>query len=254
MRYALCPMPVRTLPVAFGITILLMPVLFSTHTASGNGHSGKVPLFFEEFIAGNALQIAASRQLIFATNTDAASSLVMVSLLEKDRRSWKLISSPFRATIGEKGFASMDKKREGDGKSPTGIFPLGTAFGYAHSVPTKMPYRQTTGNDYWVDDVHSDDYNKWINGRSGTTSVEKMKREDDLYKYGVVIEYNVNPIVRGKGSAIFLHVWRGEGIPTLGCVAMAEDNILRLLGWLDPGKRPLIVMGTESQLHSMGSR
>ena len=120
--------------------------------------------------------------------------------------------------------------------------------------PTKMPYRQATDNDFWVDDVHSDDYNKWINGRSGTTSAEKMKREDDLYKVGVVIEYNTNPIVRGKGSAIFLHVWRGEGKPTLGCVAVAEDNILRLLGWLDPAKKPLIIMGTESELRSIGSR
>jgi L,D-peptidoglycan transpeptidase YkuD (ErfK/YbiS/YcfS/YnhG family) len=254
MRYALCPMPVSIILVVFGIAISLMPALYSPHTASGDDRPGKVPSFFKEFIAGNALQIGASRQLILATNTDAASSLVTVYLLEKDRLAWKLISSPFRATIGEKGFASMDKKREGDGQSPTGIFSLGTAFGYARSARTKMPYRQATDNDFWVDDVHSDDYNKWINGRPGTTSVEKMRREDDLYKYGVVIEYNMNPIVRGKGSAIFLHVWRGEGIPTLGCVAVAEDNILRLLGWLDPAKRPLIIMGTERKLRSMGSR
>jgi L,D-peptidoglycan transpeptidase YkuD (ErfK/YbiS/YcfS/YnhG family) len=247
-------MPVSIIPLVLGIAISLMPVLFSPHTASGNVRPNQVSLFFEEFIAGNALRLGASRQLILATNTDAASSLVTVYLLEKDRRAWKLISSPFSATIGEKGFAPIDKKREGDGKSPTGIFPLGTAFGYAPSVPTKMPYRQATDNDFWVDDVHSEDYNKWINGRSGTTSVEKMKREDDLYKVGVVIEYNMNPIVRGKGSAIFLHVWRGDGKPTLGCVAMAEDKILRLLGWLDPGKRPLIIMGTESELRFIGSR
>ena len=246
--------PLRTLPVALGITILLIPVLFSPHTASGNDRPDQVPLFFEELIAGNALQLGASRQLILATNTDAASPLVTVYLLGKDPRAWRLISLPFRATIGEKGFASIDKKREGDGKSPTGIFPLGTAFGYASSVSTKMPYRQATDNDFWVDDIHSDDYNKWVNGRPGAISAEKMKREDDLYKVGVVIEYNMNPIVRGKGSAIFLHVWRGKGKPTLGCVAVAEDKILRLLGWLDPGKRPLIIMGTESELRSMGSR
>jgi L,D-peptidoglycan transpeptidase YkuD (ErfK/YbiS/YcfS/YnhG family) len=231
-----------------------MSVLLSPYTAGGNDEPGAVSLFIEEFIARNASHIGTSRQLIFATNTEASSSLVTVHLLEKDQRAWRLAVSPFPAMIGEKGFAPIDKKREGDGKSPTGIFPLGTAFGYAPSIPTKMPYKQATDNDFWVDDVNSDDYNKWVNGRTGTTSVEKMKREDDLYKHGVVVEYNMNPIVKGRGSAIFLHIWRDEGKPTLGCVAMSEDKILRLLGWLDPAKRPLIVMGTESELRSIGSR
>ena len=192
--------------------------------------------------------------MIFATNTDASSSLVTIHLLEKDRRTWMPVSPAFSAMIGEKGFAPVDGKREGDGKSPTGIFPLGTAFGYAASIPTRMPYRRATDNDFWVDDVSSDDYNRWVTDRSGTTSAEKMRRDDDLYKYGIVIEYNMNPVVKGKGSAIFLHVWRAEGKATLGCVAMSEGKMIRLLEWLDPGKRPLIVMGTESELRSLRSR
>jgi len=65
-----------------------------------------------------------------------------------------------------------------------------------------------------------------------------------------VIEYNMHPIVKGKGSAIFLHVWKQRGA-TAGCVAMSEEMVLRILGWLDPAKKPLIIMGTESELGSM---
>jgi L,D-peptidoglycan transpeptidase YkuD (ErfK/YbiS/YcfS/YnhG family) len=116
-----------------------------------------------------------------------------------------------------------------------------------------MPYRQATDDDFWVDDVNSEDYNKWVKGKPNAASWEKMKRDDDQYKYGVVIEYNMHPIVRGKGSAIFLHVWKAEG-STLGCVSMSEEMILTILGWLDPAKKPLIIMGTESELRAMRFR
>jgi L,D-peptidoglycan transpeptidase YkuD (ErfK/YbiS/YcfS/YnhG family) len=243
----------HTISVVLGITISPMPVLFSPHAAAGDVRPGTVPLLLKEFIVRNVSRIGASRQLIFATNRDASSPLVTVHLLEKDWGPWMLVSQAFRATIGEKGFAFTDEKREGDGKSPTGIFSLGTTFGYAPSISTKMAYRQATDDDFWVDDPDSEDYNKWVRGRPMAASYEKMKRDDDLYKYGVVIEYNMNPVVKGKGSAIFLHVWRGEGKPTLGCVAVSGDKILRILGWLDPARRPLIVMGTESELRSLGS-
>jgi L,D-peptidoglycan transpeptidase YkuD (ErfK/YbiS/YcfS/YnhG family) len=247
-------MPVSTLPLAFGITIMLMTILFPHPTSSADAGSSEAPFVLEALTVRNTSQIGESRQLIFATNTEASSSVVTIRLLEKDRHHWMLVSPAFCATIGKKGFAPADGKREGDGKSPTGIFPLGTAFGYAASAPTRMPYRQATDNDFWVDDVGSDDYNRWVSGRSGTASVEKLRRDDDLFKYGIVIEYNMNPVVKGRGSAIFLHVWRGEGKATLGCVAMPEGRILRLLEWLDPGKRPLIVMGTERALRSLASR
>jgi L,D-peptidoglycan transpeptidase YkuD (ErfK/YbiS/YcfS/YnhG family) len=116
-----------------------------------------------------------------------------------------------------------------------------------------MPYRQATDDDFWVDDVDSEDYNKWVKGKPNAASWEKMKRDDDQYKYGVVIEYNMHPIVKGKGSAIFLHVWKG-GESTLGCVSMSEEMILKILAWLDPAKKPLIIMGTESELGTLSSR
>jgi L,D-peptidoglycan transpeptidase YkuD (ErfK/YbiS/YcfS/YnhG family) len=201
----------------------------------------------------HAAQIGDSEQLIFATNRDSASSLATIYTVERNDGVWHLVFPAFAGSIGEMGFAAIDNKKEGDGKSPSGVFPLGIAFGYDPSVVTKMPYRQATEDDFWVDDVYSEDYNKWVKGEPRAASWEKMRRDDNQYKYGVVIEYNMHPIEKGKGSAVFLHVWKDAGA-TLGCVSMSEEMVLKILGWLDPAKKPLIIMGTESELRAMKRR
>jgi L,D-peptidoglycan transpeptidase YkuD (ErfK/YbiS/YcfS/YnhG family) len=245
----------RVEPIPFLFMMAIFLVLFSCVSYSAKE---RVPLaslkpFIKEFITDHTVQIGESEQLIFATNRESSSFVVTIQAVEKENGIWHLVFPAFTGSIGERGFAAIDEKREGDGKSPTGIFPLGIAFGYDPSVETKMPYRQATEDDFWVDDANSEDYNRWVKGEPKATSWEKMKRDDDQYKYGVVIEYNMHPIVKGKGSAIFLHVWK-PGESTLGCVAMSEEMILRIFGWLDPAKKPLIVMGTESELRVMRSR
>ena len=235
--------------------MVLYPGLFSfaTNNIEESAQPASISPFIEGFIAHHCRQIGKSEQLIFAINTDASSFHVTIHTLEKKNGAWRLVFPTFDGSIGEKGFAAIGEKREGDGKTPSGIFPLGIAFGYDPSVATKMPYRQATDDDFWVDDVNSENYNKWVKGKPNAASWEKMKRDDDQYKYGVVIEYNMHPIVKGKGSAIFLHVWK-RGESTLGCVSMSEEMILKILGWLDPAKKPLIIMGTESELLAMRSR
>ncbi len=209
--------------------------------------------FTKKFIAHHTAQIGESKQLIFAISRDSSSSVVTVQTVERDDGAWQMVLPEFAGSIGVKGFAPMGEKREGDGKSPSGVFPLVMAFGYDSSVETRMPYRQATEDDFWVDDADSEDYNKWVKGKPKAASWEKLKRGDDKYKYGVVIGYNTDPIVKGKGSAIFLHAWK-DGGPTLGCVSMPEGMVLKILGWLDPAKKPLIVMGTETELSGMKPR
>lgn len=166
--------------------------------------------------------------------------------LEKINNQWKSVFEPFNAVIGKNGFAKPGEKREGDGKTPSGIYPLKMTFGYDESIKTKMPYRQAFVDDLWVDDVNADDYNRWVKKeKTQAKSYEKMKRDDNLYKYGIVIEYNTNPVVKGYGSAIFFHVWGGENITTEGCVAVSEENIIKILEWLDPKAGPLIIMGIQ---------
>jgi L,D-peptidoglycan transpeptidase YkuD (ErfK/YbiS/YcfS/YnhG family) len=245
--------PGKAIPFIFIIAIL--PILFSctTYGVRGSGPSAKINRFIKKIIAHYTEQIGDSEQLIFATNRDSSSSLVAIHAVEKSNGGWRLVFPTFAGSIGEMGFAAIDNKREGDGKSPSGVFPLGIAFGYDPSVVTKMPYRQATEDDFWVDDVNSEDYNQWVKGEPNAASWEKMRRDDDQYKYGVVIEYNMHPIEKGKGSAIFLHVWKGGGA-TLGCVSMSEEMVLKILGWLDPAKKPLIIMGKESELRAMKPR
>jgi zinc D-Ala-D-Ala dipeptidase len=223
-------------------------LIFSCSSAAVCSSEGKL---FDDIIKNNAKTVGKSQQIILVTGEKGSSFVANIEVFEKDGGVWKAALGPFKVSAGRNGFSGIDRKREGDGKTPSGIFALGRAFGYAPEVKTKMPYRQAAENDFWVDDVKSAQYNMWVHGKPEASSYEKMKREDNIYKYGIVVEYNTAPIISGLGSAIFIHVWRGEGVPTEGCVAMPEENVLKLLGWLDPSKKPLIVAGAESTLRSM---
>ncbi|MFW5861554.1 MAG: L,D-transpeptidase family protein [Spirochaetota bacterium] len=173
-------------------------------------------------------------------NTDTRSRLYV---LEKRNSTWHTIIDGVPATNGHNGFAPPEQKKEGDGKTPSGIFKIAYAFGYGTSCDTGLDYRQATEKDVWIDDPRSDDYNRWITGSPGNYSHEKMKRNDQLYRYGIVVEYNMDPVVKGKGSAIFIHVWRASDKPTSGCIAVSEESIKKLLAFLDKGKQPVIIMG-----------
>ncbi|MGA4718504.1 L,D-transpeptidase family protein [Fictibacillus nanhaiensis] len=165
---------------------------------------------------------------------------------------WKEAMPVMKAVIGKTGVSS--RKLEGDGKSPAGKFMFGTSFG-STSKPSGMtwPFKKTTINDYWVDDSNSSLYNRWVTVNPTTKktwrSAEKLLHP--LYKYATVIRYNDDPIVKGKGSAIFLHIWKNENSPTLGCVAISETNIVKVLRWINSSKRPIIIIGTEAQIAGM---
>ena len=70
---------------------------------------------------------------------------------------------------------------------------------------------------------------------------QDMRRADDLYRWGILVDHNANPPVPGGGSCIFMHMWRGPGQPTVGCTAMPQADLELLLGWLDPERKPLLV-------------
>jgi L,D-peptidoglycan transpeptidase YkuD (ErfK/YbiS/YcfS/YnhG family) len=185
--------------------------------------------------------------LLVVENSNIFFTKRIVYALEKRSGIWQMAFEPFYAVVGKNGFAPPGEKREGDGKTPSGIFALRQTFGYAPSAITKMPYRQALEDDLWIDDANADDYNRWVKANeTSAKSYEKMKREDDLYKYGIVIEYNTNSVIKGYGSAIFFHVWRRESVPTAGCVAVSEENIIKIITWLDSKSLPLIIMGIKN--------
>lgn len=197
--------------------------------------------------------IGESSQILLVRSIDILSVDVQVLALEKINDRWQSPFAPMEGVIGMNGFAPPGEKREGDGRTPSGIFPLGTVFGYEPSFPTRMPYRQADADDLWVDDVHADDYNRWVKrGATRASSFERMRRDDDLYKYGIVVEYNTNPVIKDFGSAIFFHIWKGPGQPTEGCIALSENDLITVIRWLDPAARPLVVMGTKETIDRYG--
>ena len=180
-------------------------------------------------------------QVIYVTPIKKSVHQAMLSAWQRQGQGWQR-RFIVRAVIGRNGLASPDQKKEGDGKTPSGVFLLGPAFGYASSITTGLQYRQATQNDFWVDDVHSLQYNQWVVGLPVAKSFERMRRFDYLYSYGIVIGYNMHPIIPGAGSAIFMHVWRGVNSSTSGCVALNQRQLKRILRWLKQEYQPVIIL------------
>jgi L,D-peptidoglycan transpeptidase YkuD (ErfK/YbiS/YcfS/YnhG family) len=197
-------------------------------------------------------RIGHSSQVILVRNIQPHTVSVQVIALERKNDRWRSPFLPMEGVIGRKGFAPPGEKREGDGRTPSGIFLLGAVFGYEPSFPTMMPYRQVTVDDLWVDDANAADYNRLVKrGSTRASSFEVMRRDDDLYKYGIVVEYNTDPVIKGYGSAIFFHLWRGKEAPTEGCVALSVENLTQILRWLKPEAKPLAVLGTNVTIDDM---
>src|SRR5712691_11769997 len=160
------------------------------------------------------------------------------------RLSWPIGEA--RAVCGRSGVRA--DKREGDGASPAGTFSLLQAYYRADRValpPTHLPIRALQPEDGWIDDPADPNYNRLVS-LPYPASHEEMWRADGLYDLVVVIGYNTDPPVPGRGSAIFLHIARPSperpardghpGIaPTEGCIAIAGDVLAGLLGLLGPG-------------------
>jgi L,D-peptidoglycan transpeptidase YkuD (ErfK/YbiS/YcfS/YnhG family) len=192
-------------------------------------------------ITPKSLQEIDGSQAIIVHPIKKDSTQAQVSAWQKDGSHWRLVYV-VSAVLGRNGLAASGGKKEGDGKTPSGTYALGPAFGYASSVSTGLSYRQATDNDFWVDDVQSMQYNQWVNGKPQANSFERMKRRDNLYQYGIVIGYNMHPIVKGAGSAIFMHVWRGVNSSTAGCVALNQRSLRKILRWLDWHYQPVIIL------------
>lgn len=166
-----------------------------------------------------------------------------VTAWERTDGRWRQASAAMEAVIGRGGFVAPEAKREGDGGTPRGVYALSLVFGYGPEAATAMPYRRITAADRWVDDPASPDYNRWVTGETAAASWEEMLRPDGLYRHGIVVEYNTAPVVPGKGSAIFVHVWKGPGEATAGCAALAAADLVHLIAWLNPKAEPVIVLG-----------
>lgn len=185
--------------------------------------------------------ITVCRQLIVVESESPSSIHATLAVYQNDGAGWVQTMEKIPAVVGKHGISHH--KREGDGKTPAGLYALGEAFGTEPApLGTALPYRVVTEHDYWVDDPQSYDYNRPVhyegNPSDRWASFERLN--DPLYNHVIVINYNEDPIVKGMGSAIFLHRWRNENAPTQGCVAISHDHLVRLLKMIDPARKPKI--------------
>lgn len=217
---------------SIGVVFLALGVIFAV--------SGKVDAATND--AQRFKTVGANKQLILVTTPGYKSNKATVQTFERDSKGVWQRKALMYGYIGRDGFAKT--MRETVVESPRGKFTIGTAFGRYANPGTKMPYRKTSTRDVWVDDVKSKLYNSWqvlpVNNR--WKSAEKLYQP--AYNYAFVINYN--PLRKpGWGSAIFFHV---SSSYTMGCTGTSQANVVKILKWLDPKKKPVIIQTPRTEL------
>jgi len=160
-----------------------------------------------------------------------------------DRRRGWLIAGPFviPVALGRGGIKA--NKREGDGATPRGRFKLKRLWWRPDRGPrprTRLPVRRITPTDAWCEDPADRRYNRPIRLPTGATG-DRLWRVDPLYDLVIELDHNTHPRIAGRGSAVFIHVARPRYAPTVGCVALKADALLRLLN--------ILAQSTEITIH-----
>ena len=135
----------------------------------------------------------------------------------------------FKCALGKAGIGK--KKQEGDNVTPSGTFKIVKIYyrsDRVKKISSKLRLIEITKNMGWCDDPNSKNYNKLINLPS-KYSHEKLFKKNNIYNVIVVLNYNMKPVIKNKGSAIFIHVAKKKYQPTQGCIALKKNNLLKLL-------------------------
>jgi len=186
-----------------------------------------------------------SKQLILVISPNENSVQGKAQLFERrnSNEKWQPVENVFPIVLGQKGMTFQ--KNEGDYKSPEGVFSLGTTFGFSpvKIKKIKMNYLPITNSTVCVDDASSQYYNEIIDTAKTTeewNSDEQMSHYPG-YQYGLVINFNTRNRTPGKGSCVFMHIWDNKHFGTAGCTAMSKQNMQKIIIWLDPLDKPVLV-------------
>jgi L,D-peptidoglycan transpeptidase YkuD (ErfK/YbiS/YcfS/YnhG family) len=140
-----------------------------------------------------------------------------------------------RAALGRGGVGAL--KREGDGATPLGRFDVRAVLYRADRVKrprTRLPLRAIRADDAWCEDPADRGYNSLVKV-SSRPGIDRLSRDDHLYDVIIVLGYNDRPRVRGRGSAIFVHLARPDYAPTAGCIGLSARDLTMLLRQLRRG-------------------
>jgi L,D-peptidoglycan transpeptidase YkuD (ErfK/YbiS/YcfS/YnhG family) len=168
-----------------------------------------------------------------------------MTLWEKSGSGWHPVRSGIPVWVGRNGFQYATKRREGDGTTPAGKFPMRFAFGSRSDPGVHIGWRQLASGSCWSGERK--DYNTYVR-RTCTSRDENLWASRAVaYRYAAVVGFNDDPAVWGRGSGIFFHESLNQA--TSGCVSMSETNLLWTLRWLTPGS--WTVMGPQAYVSSL---
>ncbi len=174
------------------------------------------------------------KQIILVEQTETANSIGTLFLLTKNHNGDWQENLQCKAYLGKNG---IDKMREGDARTPTGDYGMLMAFGAKDDPGSLIPYTKLTDTMYFCGDKEY--YNQFIDvskvKHSCSSNSEHLIRYIPTYNYALIFDYNKENVY-GKGSAIFLHCF-GNYPYTLGCVSVAEENMIKILRTTDINSR-----------------
>ncbi|MEV3969500.1 L,D-transpeptidase family protein [Streptomyces sp. NPDC050698] len=187
-------------------------------------------------------------QLITAVAPKRASTTGTVTWWDRDRGGRWVKKGSAPARFGANGLVEGTSRTQGTNTTPTGLYGLPYAFGIeAAPDGTAYRYRRVRQDSWWCQDNDSRAYNRWSEPRAAdcrAAESEHLITYRPQYAHALVIGFNYERPVRGRGAGIFLHV-DGRGA-TAGCVSVPGDAMRRILLWADPARRPHIAVGTQS--------
>jgi L,D-peptidoglycan transpeptidase YkuD (ErfK/YbiS/YcfS/YnhG family) len=200
-----------------------------------------------------AAQLASTRsasQLVTVAAAATASTTGTMRLWRRRGTCWSAVGGPWRVRLGFAGLSA--RHHEGDGTTPEGAFAIGPVmYGVAPDPGVHFRYHQLVCGDWWDEDPASASYNLFQHVACGSQppfggASEALWRSSRAYAHFALIDYNVAPVVPGRGSAIFIHGDLGNA--TNGCVALPLPQLVALLRWLRPALDPLVVIGTAARI------
>ena len=139
----------------------------------------------------------------------------------------------FRCALGKAGIG--EKKSEGDKITPRGTYKIVRIYYRSDrikKIASKFKLVKIKSNMGWCDDPTSKFYNQEVKLPS-KFSHEKFYRKDEIYDLIVVLDYNIEPTIKNKGSAIFIHITKNKYTKTLGCVALRKTHLIKILAQID---------------------
>ena len=177
-------------------------------------------------------------------------SYATVIAWQKSGTRWIKEYSTSAARIGANGITNGATRKQNTDTTPSGTYTITQGFVVGANPGTTMPYHKVTSQDWWDEDPASHWYNQLRTAaqggfpltQSGADGSEHLIEYPVQYHNALVINFNMNPAVPGRGAGIFLHDLGAERGPTAGCVALPETVMAQIIRWIKPGQHPVIAI------------